>query len=208
MKEASTIATILLVRHAAHGELGTVLSGRREGVELSPAGAAQADRLARALKAAPPDLVQTSPVLRARRTAEAIGEMTGRKPQVEDALNEVDFGVWTGRPFAELEGQPAWTEWNEHRSCARAPGGENMVEAQKRVVRHVERTATQRPEGTVAMVTHCDIIRALAAAVLGLSLDHILRFDIGPASVSRIAVQGGEMRLTSLNETPASLELA
>jgi broad specificity phosphatase PhoE len=53
------------------------------------------------------------------------------------------------------------------------------------------------------MVTHCDIIRAVIAHVLGLSLDHILRFDIDPASISRLAVGDWGAKILSLNETGA-----
>jgi probable phosphoglycerate mutase len=60
--------------------------------------------------------------------------------------------------------------------------------------------ALQHPGGAVAMITHCDIIRAIVAGVLGLSLDHILRFDIAPAGVSRVLVEEWGERLVSLNE--------
>ena len=50
------------------------------------------------------------------------------------------------------------------------------------------------------MVSHCDIIRAIVATALGLSLDHIHRFEIGPASVSRLVVGSWGARVLSLNE--------
>jgi probable phosphoglycerate mutase len=53
------------------------------------------------------------------------------------------------------------------------------------------------------MVTHCDIIRAIVAAVLGLSLDRILRFDVSPATISRIAAGEWGERLMTLNEGAA-----
>ncbi len=75
-----------------------------------------------------------------------------------------------------------------------------MVAAQERAVAHLYETAARFPGGTVAMVTHCDIIRAIAAAVLGLSLDQILNFDIDPARISRIAAGDWGARVLSLNE--------
>jgi probable phosphoglycerate mutase len=51
------------------------------------------------------------------------------------------------------------------------------------------------------MVTHCDIIRAVVARVLGLSLDHFGRFDIDPASCTRLAVGDWGAKVLSLNET-------
>jgi probable phosphoglycerate mutase len=203
--ETAAIATttILLVRHAAHGDLGSVLSGRREGIPLSAEGAVQARELGRRIAAAPPDAIHASPVQRAQETAGALADACGRDVQTVAALDEIDFGEWTGRSFADLSGDPAWDYWNSHRSEAQAPGGESMAGAQKRALDHVLDVAARFAGGTVAMVTHCDIIRAIVAAVLGLSLDRILRFDVGPASVSRLAAGDWGARMMSLNEGAA-----
>jgi broad specificity phosphatase PhoE len=45
------------------------------------------------------------------------------------------------------------------------------------------------------------MIRGLVARVLGLSLDNLLRFEIGPASISQIEAGAGWARVLSLNET-------
>ena len=45
------------------------------------------------------------------------------------------------------------------------------------------------------------MIRALVARVLGLSLDNLLRFEIAPASLSRIEAGTWGARVLSLNET-------
>ena len=50
------------------------------------------------------------------------------------------------------------------------------------------------------MVSHCDVIRAVIARVLGLSLDRLLAFETDPASLSRIEVGNWGARLLSLNE--------
>ena len=196
-------ATILLIRHAAHGHLGAVLSGRQEGIPLAPEGVRQAESLARRLCAEPPDAVQSSPVQRAQETARAIAAGCGRDVETVAALDEIDFGEWTGRPFADLDGDPEWDRWNNARSEAQAPGGESMAAAQERALAHLRDAARRHAGGTVAMVTHCDIIRAIVAAVLGLSLDRILRFDVGPATISRIAAGEWGERLVTLNEGAA-----
>jgi ribonuclease H / adenosylcobalamin/alpha-ribazole phosphatase len=106
--------------------------------------------------------------------------------QTEDALDEIDFGDWTGCSFAELDGNPDWTRWNECRSRARCPGGESMVEAQARAAHFVHAVSRQHSDGQVVLVTHCDIIRALLCDEHGRSLDDILSFEAGPASVTRL----------------------
>lgn len=195
-------AQILLIRHAAHGQVGTVLSGRTPELALSEEGRAQARALAERLAATPLAAIQASPVQRAQETALALATPHGLAVETVPALDEVDFGAWQGRAFAELDADPLWTEWNSARASARTPGGETMAEAQERAWAHVVKAALARPGKTLAMVSHCDVIRAVIARVLGLSLDRLLAFAIDPASVSRIELGDRGARLLSLNEVP------
>jgi broad specificity phosphatase PhoE len=75
-----------------------------------------------------------------------------------------------------------------------------MEEACHRAVAQVEEIAAQHPDQLIAMVSHCDIIRGLIAFYLGLPLDNLLRFDIDPASVSRLVVGSWGARVMSMNE--------
>ena len=101
-----------------------------------------------------------------------------------DELDEIDFGEWTGQRFAELAADDGWQIWNASRSQATAPGGESMVAAQRRAMEHLFRTAREFGGRTVAMVTHCDIIRALHCWSERRSLKHIHDIDCPPGSLS------------------------
>lgn len=194
-------ATILLIRHASTSHLGHILSGRTPGVELSAHGRAQASHLARLLAGVRLDRLQTSPVQRAGETAASVADLRpGLAVETVAGLDELDFGDWTGRAFAELADDPRWQAWNADRAAATCPGGESMVAAQARAWQHVERIAQACPDQTIAMVSHCDIIRALVAKVLDMTLDHIHRFEVGPASLTRVAIGSWGATLLSLNE--------
>ncbi|MFL6856849.1 MAG: histidine phosphatase family protein [Allosphingosinicella sp.] len=193
-------ATALLVRHAAHAELGSLLSGRRRDVALSREGLEQAAIVADLLSTAPLAAIYSSPRERAWYTARDIAEPHDLKVAIADGLDEVDFGAWSGRSFAELEGDPDWQAWNEARGSARAPGGETMGEAVARAVASLAEMAREHDGGTLVAVSHCDIIRGIIAHHLGLPLDHLLRFDVDPASVSRIAIGAWGARIISVNE--------
>ena len=193
-------ATILLIRHAAHVELGRTLTGRRRDVALSGEGLEQAEIVADLLGVEPLAAVYSSPRERAYYTARAIAEQHELKVQIADGIDEVDFGEWTGLSFDRLEGDPLWDQWNTARSIARPPQGESMEEACRRAVAQVEEIAAQHPDQLIAMVSHCDIIRGLIAFYLGLPLDNLLRFDIDPASVSRLVVGSWGARVMSMNE--------
>ena len=189
-----------LVRHAAHGLLGRVLAGRRPGVHLSPEGRDQAERLAARLAREPLAIVQTSPLERARETAEPIAARLGLVPEVQPALNEIDFGAWTGLGFDTLGDDPEWRRWNAVRGLARPPGGETMLAVQARMRDHIEGLRLAHPDGHVALVSHCDVIRATLLLYLGLSVDAYDRIAVDPASVSTVAVGDWGARVLSLNE--------
>lgn len=158
-----------------------------------------ADALAERLASEAIELVQASPLERTMETAERIAAAAGCAVEPAEPLIEIDFGTWTGRSFAELDGEPEWQSWNERRADGRCPGGETMADAQTRFVVHLFASAA-RHSGPIAMVTHCDIIRAGVAHVLGLSLDAVHRFEVAPASITTVAIDDGTARLVQLNE--------
>jgi probable phosphoglycerate mutase len=184
-------ATLLLIRHAAHGDLGQRLTGRAPDGGLSEEGRAQAAALCRSLSEQPLAAIYASPRCRTQETALAIAKPHGLAVRTSTALDEIDFGEWTGERFADLDGRPEWDRWNRERSAARCPGGESMAEAQARAVAFAIQ-ASAAHDGEVALVTHCDIIRALLCWEQRRSLDDILSFDAPPASVTRLAVAPAE----------------
>lgn len=193
-------AIFFLARHGSHAEVGHVLSGRSQ-IGLSPTGRAQAASLA--LKCAFYGVreIQTSPRPRARETAEEIAAQLDLEIETVAALDEIDFGSWTGRSFDDLNGDPEWRHWNERRSAACPPGGETMGAAAARIVGHLDLLAAEG-RSHVLCVSHCDPIRGAIARYLGLPLDHVLRFDIDPASLSSLAIDASGGRLLRLNEVP------
>jgi broad specificity phosphatase PhoE len=195
-------ATILLIRHAAHVHLDRRLSGRMPGVSLSDAGREQARALGLRLADEGIDRVGCSPLERTRDTAAAIASACGlAAPEPVEALIEIDMGEWTGAAFDDLHGDPDWDRWNTARGTARIPGGETMAEAQARIAGYLANTAATHGGEVVAAVTHSDMIRAAVSHVLGLSLDNLLRFEIGPASVTRIVAGEWGAKLIELNRT-------
>jgi broad specificity phosphatase PhoE len=169
-------------------------------VALSSEGLEQAAIVADLLGTLPIAAVYSSPRERAWYTARDIADPHELKPQLLEGLDEIDFGEWSGRSFAELEGDDQWQQWNEARSVARCPGGESMDEAVARAVRAIEAVAASHHGETAVAVTHCDIIRGVIAHYLGLSLDNILRFDVEPASISTIKISRWGGRVRSINE--------
>lgn len=193
-------AKVHLIRHGAHDDVGRVLSGRSARSPLSAAGHAQAQWLAaRFARESPIAGIHCSPRERTRATAEIIGARIGVRVQTIDALDEVDFGAWTGRSFDELEQDAEWREWNRRRSSVRPPNGERMEDATARAVGHLDALVQRGWSGTLLCVSHCDIIRGVVAHYLGLGLDRLLAFDVDPGSVSTLLIGKWGARLLKLN---------
>ena len=194
--------TVFFVRHAAHDRLGKVLCGRMPGVRLGDEGREQALALARRLRSEAITAVFTSPLERARETAAVIADEAGLAPEAAEALNEIDFGAWTGAAFSQLAGLPDWREWNDHRATARPPGGECVAEVSERLASWLDDLSRQRPGEAVAAVSHADVIKTALSDVLGLSADQHQQFEISPASISVVAKGAWGAKVHSINEAP------
>lgn len=192
------MTTVHLIRHARHADYGRVLSGRSD-IPLSPDGRAQAEALAASVAPLGLTHLHASPRPRARETADAITASTGLTVEVVPALEEIDFGAWTGRTFEDLGPDPDWQAWNSRRSQARPPGGESQGDATARALAHIDAFAAAHPEARVAMISHADIIRGVLAHHLGVGGDGILRFDVDAASMSTLVVEAWGSRITGLN---------
>ncbi len=191
-------ATILLIRHARHADYGNRLSGRSDTI-LTALGLREAELLGERLAGRGVAAVQSSPRRRAGETASAIARHARVAVETVDALDEIDFGGWSEKSFLALEQDPGWRAWNTVRGSARPPGGESQREATARAVAHIEAQAASGGE-TIAMVTHCDIIRGVVCHYLGLPFDNLLRFDIDAASVSSLSVGTWGARVTGMND--------
>jgi probable phosphoglycerate mutase len=192
----------LLVRHGAHDFLGRILVGRRPGVQLNGEGHRQAEALAERLAEAGAVALYCGPLERSRQTAEPLARRLGLAIHVEPALDEVDFGNWTGRSFEELGPDPLWRRYNRERALTRIPGGEMMAEVAARMTGLCHRLACAYadPASQVLLVGHGDPMRALIAQSIGLPLDSMLRFELDPGSLSILAVEDGRARLLLLND--------
>src|SRR5690606_33816018 len=138
-----------LVRHAAFSGVGRNLVGRAPGVTLSDDGLVQARHLAADLASEPIAAVYTSPLDRARETADIIATACSATVEASNAFAEVDFGSWTGADIDALEPERAWRDFNSLRSLTRIPGGELMLETQTRAIVGLLQIQRHHPSGTI-----------------------------------------------------------
>ena len=203
-----TATTLLLIRHAHTAATDVSLSGRALNVPLSPLGKEQLRDLCTVLYDVRIDAIYSSPLERARATAKAIAERQSLAVHVRDDLSEVDFGEWTCKTFAELEGTPEWRRYNRYRSTAQIPGGEHPATLAARATRALDDIQRVHPGHTVAVVSHAEVIRSAVLRCLRRSLDLYHEIEIPPASMTEIAFTANGAQVMSvgrLSDTTAPL---
>lgn len=196
----ANMTRVLLIRHAPTPETGKKLTGRIAGVSLGDGGLELARRTAERLAGVQLTAVYTSPIERTWETAVEVAAPQGLTPIREDGLLEVDYGKWSGRSLASLYKLKAWRTVQRTPSRFVFPEGEGLLAAQQRGVQTVERLAAAYRKGTIALVSHGDIIKSVIAHHLGQPLDLFQRIVVSPTSVSVIDLPSdGEPRVLAIN---------
>ncbi|HKT36779.1 MAG TPA: histidine phosphatase family protein, partial [Ktedonobacterales bacterium] len=154
-------------------------------VSLTPYGEAQARLLAEAIFPLAPIAVYSSPLARARATAEAIVARAHGAVDVLPDLREQSYGSWERMTADEARQRDPkrFAAWSAGQRIS-PPGGEALSAVRQRVVACVAELAERHAGETVVLVAHVGPIKALLCTALGLPLSGARRFWIDPASYS------------------------
>jgi broad specificity phosphatase PhoE len=130
-----------------------------------------------------------SPLIRARRTADAIGALTGHIPILLDDLREMYFGDLDGRPFEELREAYAHllaADENSQLADFVWPSGESRSGFTARVLRVTNEIARRHPGRAVGVVTHGGFIATLLTVLHGESPASWRKWVVPNASLSEV----------------------
>jgi probable phosphoglycerate mutase len=184
---------VVLVRH---GETEWSREGKHTGrtdVPLTEEGRRQAEAAGRALRGRDFALVLTSPMQRARVTAELAG--LGDRAREDPDLMEWDYGECEGRSTAEIRReQPGWEIWVD--GCA---GGEPLDEAGRRADRVIRRACSAG--GDVALVAHGHILRILGARWIELPPVGGARLALHTAAICDLGFEREKRVIETWNDT-------
>lgn len=172
---------ITLISHATSRDLRAATFGGDDS--LDEPGRAQAERLAGSLGRV--DRCWTSPALRARETAAALGLTAS----VDERLRDCDYGRWTGLTFRQvlLREPRKLVSWI--RNPGQAPhGGESIPQLIERVAAWIREP--QRLQGHTVAVTHAAVIRAAIVHVLRAQEPSFWRVDVLPLSQTELRSNG------------------
>jgi broad specificity phosphatase PhoE len=193
------VTTIFLARH---GESDWNVARRFQGHSdrpLTERGREQAHALADLVASEEIEAVYTSPLSRARETAEIVAARVGLEPVALPELREVDTGSWSGLSRADVETRfpEGFTRWRSGGSGWE--DGETYEEMAERVIGALRTIAEDHADGRVLIISHGGPIRAIHAAAEGLAITDYRRLKpVEPnARLSAVALENG--RLTRLD---------
>jgi broad specificity phosphatase PhoE len=193
----------LLMRH---GETAWNREGRvmgRNPIELDEDGRAQVTASIPFARLIAPELIITSPLPRARQSAEIIADGVGGVPIAEDQqLSEVRYGRWEGMVYDDLVNDADYINYREHPLDAPTPGGETISQVQSRGVEAVRRAIGDNIGRRILFVSHGDIIRTILCHFMRLELAHFRRIRVDNAAFSGFQLIGDFAEMKFLNLLP------
>lgn len=175
---------LILVRHGQTAANAAGLIQGQSDYDLTPVGREQAAALRDTLPAEA--AVITSPLRRARQTAEALG----RPAEVDDRWIEMDYGEYEGRRVVEVRPE-LWSHWANDPEWA-PPGGESLAAVGRRTEAVCAELACRATDEDLIVVSHVGPIKAAVAWALGVGPETAGRMFVGLASVTTIAYRTGE----------------
>ena len=157
---------IIMVRHGESvTNVSRVFTGQLD-VPLTETGREQARRMAEYMDKYHVDKIYASPLDRAVDTAQTIAIRQNCTVETNDAIMEINAGLWQGITFGEIaENYPqTYQVWRTDIGSAAPEGGETCVQLYDRVTGFLQKVL-QEPEETVCLVCHAIPIRMMESYI-------------------------------------------
>lgn len=207
------MAVCVLVRHGhSTANRDGVLAGWTPGVGLTERGVEQARHAAGQLAEVSLSAITSSPVRRARETAEAFAQgRPGMRVDLVEDLGECHYGAWTGRSLEELREDPLWRTVQDAPQQAVFPpdpagrhAAESLTAMTRRIVTALGRidervTRTHGPDAVWVAVSHGDPIKAVLSVAGGADVAALQRHHVDPGSLSVVRFAGPRSMVLAAN---------
>ncbi len=193
---------IIFLRHGqAKNNTERILAGRTEGVPLTDTGIKQSEYAAELLEHMNISAIYSSPIERAKHTAEIVGKHSSLDVTIDDRLNELDMGKFTGMPYDKIfnsHGNVFMKFYNDELEIAHN-GVETFTQVKKRILEIVDHVIEKHPNENVLLVTHMDPIKAMLSTIVDLSPINLFELIIANASLNIFREKDRKFSLAGLN---------
>jgi len=194
---------IIFLRHAqAENNTKRILAGRTEGVPLTKTGIEQAERIAKYLAPIDISAIYSSPIERAKHTAEIVAKNCSLEEVViDERLTEIDMGKFTRMNYDDMFAKYGniFLKFYENDPVISEHEVETFPDVQKRVLDMVDHVLKKHNNENVILVTHMDPIKSMLAKVMNLVPQTLFELIIANASLTIITEQDKKFSLSAIN---------
>lgn len=169
------VTTLYLIRHCeALGNIRNVFQGSIDE-DITEKGRLQLEKLAERCKNIPFDVIYSSPLIRAVKTAQSVNKYHGLEIITDSAFTEIDGGEYEGVKWADLPVlfPDTYDKWRNDFAAFKTEKGEAMTEVFARVKEGTLRVVKENLGKTILIVSHGCAIRNIYCFLRGLSLEEI-----------------------------------
>lgn len=169
------VTTLYLIRHCeAEGNIQEIFQGKTDG-DITHKGAQQLDRLAERCRDIPFDVIYSSPLKRALKTAEAANRFHSAEIITDTAFAEIDGGEMEGHRWSELPAlfPHTYPAWENDFPNFKTETGESMQQVYTRVSQGAMCAVAENMGKTILITSHGCAIRNLCCFLRGLPLSQI-----------------------------------
>lgn len=197
------VTKLILVRH---GETDWNKNSRFQGnknIALNRTGEKQADKLAQRLAQEEINIIYSSNLDRAYKTAQIIARKHKLEVHQKEHLQEIDFGVWEGLTYKQIQKQypEQFEKWEKNPVKNNPQQGENLKDIETRVFTILESILAEHQEETILVVAHGGVNRVIISNLLGMPLNKCWRLNQNNTAVNVINIYQSEISLETFNST-------
>lgn len=191
---------LVLIRH---GETVWNKEGRAQGfsdIDLNDVGLNQAQKLALSLQDQNIQTIYSSPLIRARKTAQIINQYHSAPIYFESGLMEMDQGDFEGLSFRELMAceKDFLSKWIADPTSVKMPNGESFIELQARAWKVIEAVIAKAENAIV--VSHNFTIASILCKIKNISLSEFRSVCVDTASKTVVSCQKGVASIDVFND--------
>ena len=193
---------IIFLRHAqAENNTKRILAGRTEGVPLTKTGIQQAEQISEYLKPLDISAIYSSPIERAKYTAEIVTKNSAIDVELDDRLTEIDMGKFTRMNYDDMFAKYGniFLKFYENDPVIAEHEVETFPNVQKRILDMVDHVIKKHKNENVILVTHMDPIKSMLANVMDLKPKTLFELIIANASFTILTEQERKFSLSAIN---------
>ena len=193
---------IIFLRHAqAENNTKRILAGRTEGVPLTKTGIEQAERITKYLASIDISAIYSSPIERARHTAEIVAKNRSLEVVLDERLTEIDMGKFTHMNYDDMFAKYGniFLKFYENDPVISEHEVETFPNVQRRVLDMVNHVVEKHKNENVILVTHMDPIKSILAIMMDLKPKTLFELIIANSSLTIITEQDKKFSLSAIN---------